>query len=46
MSDMSGRTVVVTGGNSGIGFETAAALGAMGARVIGTPAVVRRQCRH
>jgi NAD(P)-dependent dehydrogenase (short-subunit alcohol dehydrogenase family) len=34
--DMQGRTVVVTGGNSGIGFETAAALAAMGARVIVT----------
>lgn len=32
--DMSGRTVVVTGGNSGIGFETAAALAAAGARVV------------
>src|SRR5580693_3493084 len=31
---MQGKTVVVTGGNSGIGLETAAALGAMGARVI------------
>jgi NAD(P)-dependent dehydrogenase (short-subunit alcohol dehydrogenase family) len=34
MSDMQGKTVVVTGGNSGIGFETAGALSAMGARVI------------
>jgi NAD(P)-dependent dehydrogenase (short-subunit alcohol dehydrogenase family) len=33
---MSGKTVVVTGGNSGIGFETAAALAAMGARVLVT----------
>jgi NAD(P)-dependent dehydrogenase (short-subunit alcohol dehydrogenase family) len=33
-SDMSGKTVVVTGGNSGIGLETAVALGLMGARVI------------
>jgi NAD(P)-dependent dehydrogenase (short-subunit alcohol dehydrogenase family) len=32
--DMQGKTVVVTGGNSGIGFETAAALGSMGARVV------------
>ena len=32
--DMSGRTVIVTGGNSGIGFETAAALVGAGARVI------------
>jgi NAD(P)-dependent dehydrogenase (short-subunit alcohol dehydrogenase family) len=31
---MQGKTVVVTGGNSGIGYETAAALGAMGARVL------------
>jgi NAD(P)-dependent dehydrogenase (short-subunit alcohol dehydrogenase family) len=31
---MQGKTVVVTGGNSGIGFETAAALGAMGARML------------
>ena len=36
MSDMNGKTVVVTGGNSGIGFETAAALAGMGARVIVT----------
>ena len=33
-ADMHGKTVVVTGGNSGIGFETAAALAAMGARVL------------
>src|SRR5271169_5202365 len=33
---MQGKTVVDTGGNSGIGFETAAALAAMGARVIVT----------
>jgi len=31
---MEGKTVVVTGGNSGIGLETAAALAAMGARVV------------
>ncbi|MGP0031781.1 MAG: SDR family NAD(P)-dependent oxidoreductase [Acidimicrobiales bacterium] len=31
---MVGRTVVVTGGNSGIGLETAVALGQMGARVL------------
>ena len=36
MSDMTGQTVVVTGGNSGIGFETAAELAAMGARVLVT----------
>ena len=35
MPDMQGKTVVVTGGNSGIGFETAAALASMGARVAG-----------
>jgi len=34
VSDMSGKTVVVTGGNSGIGLETAAALAGMGARVL------------
>ncbi|HEX4433571.1 MAG TPA: SDR family oxidoreductase [Acidimicrobiales bacterium] len=33
---MQGKTVVVTGANSGIGFETAAALAAMGARVLVT----------
>src|ERR1700683_3091639 len=33
---MQGKTVVVTGGNSGIGFETAAALAAIGARVLVT----------
>ncbi len=31
---MKGKTVVVTGGNSGIGLETAAALAGMGARVL------------
>ena len=36
MPDMQGKTVVVTGGNSGIGFETAAALAGMGARVLVT----------
>ena len=34
MPDLQGKTVVVTGGNSGIGFETAAALASMGARVL------------
>jgi NAD(P)-dependent dehydrogenase (short-subunit alcohol dehydrogenase family) len=34
MADMAGKTVVVTGGNSGIGLETAVALGQMGARVV------------
>jgi NAD(P)-dependent dehydrogenase (short-subunit alcohol dehydrogenase family) len=33
---MQGKTVLVTGGNSGIGFETASALAAMGARVLVT----------
>src|SRR3990172_6766847 len=32
--DQSGRTAVVTGANSGIGYETARALAAKGARVI------------
>ena len=36
MPDMQGKTVVVTGGNSGMGFETAAALATMGARVLMT----------
>ena len=36
MPDMRGKTVVVTGGNSGIGFETAATLAQMGARVLVT----------
>ena len=36
MPDMKGKTVVVTGGNSGIGFETAVALASMGARVLVT----------
>jgi len=34
--DMEGKTVVVTGANSGIGLETAAELAAMGARVLVT----------
>jgi NAD(P)-dependent dehydrogenase (short-subunit alcohol dehydrogenase family) len=34
--DMQGKTVVVTGANSGIGFETALALASMGARVLVT----------
>ena len=32
--DLSGRVAVVTGGNSGIGYETAKALAAMGAHTI------------
>jgi retinol dehydrogenase 12 len=34
MTDMHGKTVLVTGGNTGIGLETAAGLAAMGAEVI------------
>ena len=33
-ADMSGKVVVVTGGNSGIGYATAKALAVMGAHVI------------
>jgi NAD(P)-dependent dehydrogenase (short-subunit alcohol dehydrogenase family) len=36
VADMSGQTVVVTGGNSGIGLQTAAALAGAGARVVVT----------
>src|SRR5262245_19245272 len=32
--DMNGKTVVITGGNSGIGLEAAVALATMGARVV------------
>jgi NAD(P)-dependent dehydrogenase (short-subunit alcohol dehydrogenase family) len=32
--DMTGKTVIVTGGNSGIGFETAVALSRAGAKVV------------
>lgn len=34
MSEQSGRVAIVTGGNSGIGFEAAAALAARGAHVV------------
>lgn len=34
MPDQSGRTVVITGANAGVGFETALALAARGARVV------------
>ena len=34
MPDQTGRVAIVTGANTGIGFETAAALAAMGARVV------------
>jgi NAD(P)-dependent dehydrogenase (short-subunit alcohol dehydrogenase family) len=36
MPDMSGKTVVITGANSGIGFETARALAQKGAQVVMT----------
>ena len=34
MTDMTGKTVVITGGNSGIGFETAVGLARLGSRVV------------
>ena len=36
VADMTGKTVVITGGNSGIGFETAVGLARAGARVLVT----------
>ena len=36
VADMTGKTVVVTGGSSGIGLETAVALATAGARVVVT----------
>ena len=52
--DLSARTVLVTGANGGIGFETARALAAAGARVLlgcrnrmtGEDAVARIRVRH
>lgn len=52
--DLSARTVLVTGANAGIGFETARALAAAGARVLlgcrnrdaGEDAVARIRTRH
>ncbi|WP_347343170.1 SDR family NAD(P)-dependent oxidoreductase [Peribacillus frigoritolerans] len=34
MADVSGQTIVITGANSGLGFETAFALASKGAEII------------